>query len=408
MKILVINAGSSSLKYRLMDVDGPEEARDLCAGLVERIGEDGSVHSHTRFEDGAAVRRYRQTARIETMSRAMEEALALILAPETGGIGGLGEIEAVGHRAAHGGEAYRAPVLVDARVKDTMRGLFILSPIHNPANLRGMETAEKLCPGVPNVAVFDTGFHATIPEEAYRYALPQEYYTSLGVRRYGFHGCSHAYVSRETARLLGKPAQALNLITCHLGSGSSLTAIRQGQSIGNSMPFGPAGGVIMASRCGDVDPSIALYLSRRLGLDLDQLGDIFAKRSGLLALCGLQDMRDIHAARQKGDERAELAFRMLCLSIKRYIGMYFAELGRVDAITFTAGIGENDPLTRAGALEGLEPMGIELDGAANGARASGARCISRAASRVKVFVVPTNEELEIALATYGVVRARSA
>jgi acetate kinase len=325
---------------------------------------------------------------------------------ETPVIASKGEIEAVGHRVVHGGEAFKASVRITEAVLEAIRACVPLAPLHNPANLTGIETALSLFPGVPQVAVFDTAFHQTMPPKAFLYALPYDLYTELNVRRYGFHGTSHLYVSREAARMLGKTPEETNVISVHLGNGSSICAVRNGQSVDTSLGMTPLAGVIMGTRSGDIDPAIIFYLAERKGLSLSDIDTILNKQSGLKGICGASDMRDIHKAVAEGDQRAKLALEMFGYRNRKYIGAYMAVLGRVDAIVFTAGIGENDPVSRELSCRGLEALGVKLDHDLNLGPERGARDIGAADSPVRVMVIPTNEELEIARQTGEVLQNR--
>ncbi|OGR34599.1 MAG: acetate kinase [Desulfovibrionales bacterium GWA2_65_9] len=403
MNILVINTGSSSLKYQLFDMAGPTV---LASGLVERIGESRAklMHKKRPGQDGEGA-----LTREEAMpdhGAAMRAVITLLTDPEHGVIKDTSEINAVGHRVVHGGEHFHASTLVDADVMDAIRACVPLAPLHNPANLIGLETAQALFPGVPQVAVFDTAFHQTMPPKAYLYALPYELYTELNVRRYGFHGTSHRFVAGEAARMLGKAPEDTNLITVHLGNGSSICAVKGGKSVDTSLGMTPLAGVIMGTRSGDIDPAIIFYLAERKGYSLGEIDDILNKKSGLKGICGMNDMRDIHKAVAEGDVQARLALDMFGYRNRKYIGSYMAVLGRVDAIVFTAGIGENDPVSRELSCRGLTALGVELDHERNQSPERGARDIGAAGSQVRVMVIPTNEELEIARQTGEVLRAR--
>jgi len=399
MKILVLNSGSSSIKFRLflapsVNAVGAADWQVAASGAATRIGEaSGQVKlSWTDGADGIQARE--ETAAIGSHQAGMERIVALLR--ETGALGGVEELAAIGHRVVHGGEAFHAPTLVDDDVIAAIRQMIPLAPLHNPANLDGILVARDLFPDVPQVAVFDTAFHQTMPRTAYRYAIPGYLYREHHVRRYGFHGTSHHYVAKQAARLLGKPLSQCNLITLHLGNGASATAIRDGASVDTSMGMTPLEGLVMGSRCGDIDPAVHFYLCRHLGFDNDTLDDLLNRQSGLLGLCGVNDMREVHRLAEAGDEDAELALGVTCHRLKKYIGAYMALLGRVDALVFTGGIGENDAEVRHCACAGLEALGVALDTDANDAAATQARVISAVDSRVAVLVVPTDEELEIA------------
>ncbi len=398
MKILVLNSGSSSIKFRLFageDANGDWEV--IASGGATRIGEDGAA-LHLRWSDASGAAQERADALGIPSHRAGIERIATAL-QDTGVLGRVEELSGVGHRLVHGGEAFHAPTLVDEDVIAAIRQMIPLAPLHNPANLDGILVARDLFPGVPQVAVFDTAFHQTMPRTAYRYAIPGYLYREHHVRRYGFHGTSHHYVAKEAARMLGKPLSQCNLITLHLGNGASATAIRAGASVDTSMGMTPLEGLVMGSRCGDLDPAVHFYLCRHLGFDNETLDDLLNRQSGLLGLCGVNDMREVHRLAEAGDEDAELALGVTCHRLKKYIGAYAAVLGQVDAVVFTGGIGENDAQTRRCACADLAQLGILLDMGAN-ARLQGERgVISSAESRIAVLVIPADEELEIARQT---------
>lgn len=358
--IFVVNAGSSSVKYQLIDVESGEVGAH---GLVDRIG-DGGPATHT-------------------------DALAGVL-------DGLGDtaVAAVGHRVVHGGSLFARATVIDHEVENAIEGLSALAPLHNPANLLGIRAARAALPDVPHVAVFDTAFHQTMPAEAYTYALPTELADKHGVRRYGFHGTSHKYVSERVAAFLDRPLDSLRTIVLHLGNGASITAVNGGVSVDTSMGLTPLQGLVMGTRTGDLDPAVLVHLNRQAGLSVDELDDLLNKKSGLLGLTGSGDMRDVQKAASQGDAAAELALAVWAHRIRGYIGSYIATLGGVDAIAFTAGIGENSAPARARALAGLEFLGIEVDPELNSADSRAERRISSGA--VEVLVIPTNEELEIA------------
>lgn len=401
MKILVINCGSSSFKYQLLDMDGETL---LCSGLVDRIGMGGAGKLTYKKYTAGEVRKYENEQKYSNHTDALKDVLKLFTDPEWGVIKSIEDIGAVGHRIVQGGEIFTRSCVVTPKERDEILKLSALAPLHNPAHVQGIDVAMALCPHAPSVAVFDTEFHATMPPRAYRYALPNELYEKDKIRRYGAHGTSHRYVSREAAKFLGKPLTETNLITCHLGNGSSVTAVQGGKSIDTSMGLTPLAGLVMGTRCGDVDPAIAVYLGRNKKMGPDEIDTLFNKKSGLFALCGMSDMRDIHSAREAGDKNAALAFDILCYSLRRYIGAYWAVLTRVDGIVFTAGIGENDPEVRAESLAGLESWGVKIDPARNAFRSDKNRYISTDDSKIPVMVIPTNEELEIARATLAVLR----
>lgn len=400
MKILVINAGSSSCKYQLLEMDTHAV---LCSGLAERIGQDEGRLTHKIAPDTDKEEKIIRTAHFPTHVQAMELVISLLTDAEKGVIKDKSEIAAIGHRVLHGGEAVSDPVLVDERVKEIVRECSVLGPLHNPANLMGIEVAEKLFPGVPNVGVFDTEFGMGMPQEAFMYALPYELYEDLRIRRYGFHGTSHKYIAGATAKYLGKPLNELRSITMHLGNGSSMSCVKNGKCFDTSMGLTPLEGLIMGTRCGSIDPAIVPFVMDKKGLTPDQVDTLMNKKSGLLGLCGYTDMRDVHAEVEKGNDRAALALKMLVRSIKKTLGSYYFLLdGNVDALVFTAGIGENDDIVRAEVCAGLEHMGIKIDAKENSTRKPGARTISTPDSTVPVLIIPTNEELQIAMATVEV------
>ena len=401
MKVLVINAGSSSCKYQLLEM---ETETVLCSGVAERIGQDMGRLSHKLAPDTDQEEKIVKEAPFPTHVEAMELVIALLTDAEKGVIKDKSEIHAIGHRVLHGGESITDPVKVDDHVKKIIRDNFLLGPLHNPANLMGIEVCEKLFPGVPNVAVFDTEFGMGMEQEAYMYGLPYELYEELHIRRYGFHGTSHKYIARKTAEYLGKPLKELRSITMHLGNGSSMSCVRDGKCLDTSMGLTPLEGLIMGTRCGSIDPAIVPFVMEKKKLSPAEMDTLMNKKSGLLGLCGFTDMRDVHKEVDNGNKRAKLALNMLVRSIKKTLGSYFFLLdGKVDSIVFTAGIGENDDIVRAAVCKGLEEFGICLNTAENATRRPGARTISTPDSRVKVLVIPTNEELQIAQATLEIV-----
>jgi acetate kinase len=389
MLILVLNSGSSSIKYRLFDM---RARRARAWGQVERIGEPQG-----RFV--LAFEADERRADVDAPGAFPDHAAGfarLVAALGESGLVEAGSLAAVGHRVVHGGEAFAAPVVVDGPALDAIRANVALAPLHNPANLTGIEVARACFPGVPQVAVFDTAFHQTIPEHAYRYAVPERLYRDLGVRRYGFHGTSHRYVRARVAEHLGRPIGELNAIILHLGNGASATAIRGGESVDTSMGLTPLEGLIMGTRSGDVDPALHAYLARTAAMSLDEIDAVLNRDSGLKGLCGSNDVREIHRAADGGDEAARLALEMYCYRIRKYIGAYTAVLGRVDALAFTAGVGENDARVRARCCAGLEHLGIELDERRNAGPEGDPASVGASSSRVRVLVVGTNEELQIA------------
>ena len=389
MKILVINAGSSSLKYQLIDMDNESI---IAKGLVERIGIEGGKLTHKY--DGKSYEVTREM--IKDHTEAMNLVLEALLSKEHGVISSISEIGAVGHRVLHGGEKYTKSVLINDDVKATIREYIPLGPLHNPANLQGIEACEKVMPTTPMVAVFDTGFHQTMPPKAYLYALPMKYYRELKVRRYGFHGTSHRFVSGRCCQLLGG-ADGTRIIVCHLGNGSSLSAVVDGKCVDTSMGITPLEGVVMGTRSGDLDPAVVECIANNEHLTPSETLNVLNKKSGLLGLSGVSsDMRDVRSAAAEGNEMAKVTLDIWAYRIRKYIGAYAAAMGGLDAIIFTAGIGENDGEGRAEVLEGLEFLGVKLDAEKN-AKVRGVEAeISAPDSKVKVWVIPTNEELAIA------------
>ncbi len=400
MKVLVLNSGSSSIKFQLFETEGWQA---IASGGVTRIGEaQGAIKLHWQDRDGGEHASESQPA-VPDHQDGIDRIISGLR--DTGMLADVSELTAIGHRVVHGGEQFRAPTIVDDAVAAGIREMIPLAPLHNPANLDGIEVARRLFPGVPSVAVFDTAFHQTMPRTAYRYAVPEYLYREHRVRRYGFHGTSHGYVAERAARFLGKPLARCNLITLHLGNGASATAIRGGRSVDTSMGMTPLEGLVMGTRCGDIDPAIHFYLCKNLGLDNQALDDLLNRQSGLLGICGVNDMREIHRLADDGDDKAELAIGITAHRIKKYIGAYYAELGRVDAIVFTGGIGENDADIRCRACEDLGGLGIKMDDSANLAPEGGERRVSTPESPVQVLVIPTNEELAIARQALATARA---
>ena len=398
MNILVINAGSSSLKYQLIDMQTEEV---LAKGLCERIGIEGSKLNHTPKGGDKVV--------IEKEMKDHSDAIQMVLDALTdkahGVIKGMDEIGAVGHRVVHGGEFFSKSAVIDESVKNAVSQCVPLAPLHNPANLIGIDACEKAMPNVKQVAVFDTAFHQTMPASAYMYAVPFELYEKHKIRRYGFHGTSHKYVTGECAKMLGKDVNDINIITFHLGNGSSITAVKNGKSVDTSMGFTPLAGVVMGTRSGDIDPAIVKFIAEAEGVSLDEVDSILNKKSGVLGISGLSsDFRDLEAGEEKGDERCKLALDMFVESVRKYLGSYLVNLGKVDAVVFTAGIGENTPMMREAILKNTEFAGIKVDAEKNEKAIRGVQGeISTADSKVKVFVIPTNEELMIAKETLALV-----
>lgn len=391
MKILVINAGSSSLKYQFIDIDAKKV---LAKGLCERIGIDGKLTQKVSGRDDFV----REDA-MKDHSDAIRMVVEALTDKEVGVISDMKEIDAVGHRVVHGGEIFSGSVVIDDAVKDALQQCVELAPLHNPANIIGIEACEKIMPGTPQVGVFDTAFHQTMPKQAYMYALPYEMYTKHKIRRYGFHGTSHKYVSGRAAEILGKKPEELKIITLHLGNGSSIAAVDGGKSVDTTMGFTPLAGVAMGTRCGDIDPAIVTFLMEKEGLDEKGVNDLMNKKSGVFGISGISsDFRDLEKAAGEGNERAQLALDMFAYGVKRYIGAYAAAMGGVDAIVFTAGIGENTSTMRAAITDGLEFMGIKVDPELNNVRGE-ERDISAEGATVRTLVIPTDEEMMIAMDT---------
>ena len=396
MKVLVINAGSSSLKYQLMDPDTNEV---YAKGLCERIGIDGRLTHKVPATNG----KYEFEIPMPTHAEAIQAVLDALTNAEHGVIKSMDEIQAVGHRVFHGGEKFASSALLTQEVMDALEECIPLAPLHNPANITGIQACKKVMPGVPMVGVFDTAFHQTMPPKSYIYALPYEYYEEDKVRRYGFHGTSHKYVSGRAAAMLGKPIEELKIITCHLGNGSSVAAVDCGKSVDTSMGFTPLAGVPMGTRSGDLDAGILEYLMNKHGYDMAAMMNILNKKSGVLGISGVSsDFRDLENAAADGNERAALALEAFQYSVKKLVGAYAAAMGGVDAIVFTAGVGENDPATRMAVAGGLEFMGVKMDAAANNVRGK-ETVISAPDSKVKVLLIPTDEELMIARDTAEIV-----
>ena len=392
-KILVINCGSSTIKYQLINMDSTEV---LCSGLVEKIGESISRITHKKFPDTDQATKTVIEERYPTHAEGMHKAVDMMMNGDTAVITDISEIQGVGHRVVHGG-SYVKPMVVTDEVKINLEKVIPLAPLHNPAHLIGINVAQEIFPKAKHVVVFDTAFHQTMPDYAYMYPLPYEIFEKYSVRKYGAHGTSHKYVARKAAELLGKPLTHTNLITCHIGSGSSVSVIREGRCIDTSMGLTPLDGLMMGTRCGSIDPATVGFLMRNAGMDIEQVDKMMTKQSGLIGICGVNDMRDVHAKIAEGDEKAKLALNMLTYRIRTYIGAYFAQLnGQLDALVWTAGVGENDEIVRKNVLDGLTGLGFKLDEAENNKRAGEYAVISSPDSKFKIFVIRTNEELEIA------------
>lgn len=393
MPILVINAGSSSIKYQYIDT---QRSEPLCSGLVERIGLSEARVLHQKGSGDQALR-YERTLSIPDHREGLRQMARLLTDGDVGVVAALSDIAVVGHRVVHGGEHYARTVRVDAAVKQAIRDLCRMAPLHNPVNLLGIEVAEDLFPQAIHVAVFDTAFHQTLPDHAFRYAIPEALYRREGIRKFGFHGISHQYVSQRAMEFLELP-QA-RLVTLHLGNGCSMSAVRAGRCLDTSMGFGPLDGLVMGTRSGLLDPTILFYLNEQLGYSLEEINQMLNKESGLLGLCGWSDMRDVQRAATSGDPKAELAADLFAYRIRSFIGAYAAVLNGLDALVFTAGIGENSAWIRERICRNLDGLGIQLDPAANQASQTGIRRIGLAGSPVELLVVPTQEEVQIALET---------
>lgn len=397
MKVLVINCGSSSLKYQLIDMNNEES---ICQGLVERIGIEGSVLT----QKVSGKDKYIVKVPMESHKDAIKIVLEALIDKDNGVISSMDEISAVGHRVVHGGEKYSNSVVIDEVVLNSIRECIALAPLHNPPNIIGIEACKELMPNVPMVAVFDTAFHQTMPKESYICPLPYELYEKFGIRKYGFHGTSHKYVSNKVAEVMNKNIEDLKIVTCHLGNGCSLAAIKGGKSIDTSMGFTPLAGVMMGTRSGSIDPSVISFLIEEQGYTIEQVDEILNKKSGVLGLSGISsDFRDVRSAAEQGNERAQLALDIFHYKVRAQIAAYAGIMGGVDVIVFTAGIGENAALTREESLKGLEFFGFELDEEKNKV-AGEIREISKDGSKVKVYVIPTNEELMIARDTVSLIK----
>jgi len=399
MNIFVINSGSSSIKYQLIQMP---TAHLICSGLVERIGFENAVITHKvyRNQNEEVIQQIQPLA---NHADGLQAVNLLLTNAEKGVIKNPNEIHVVGHRVVHGGEHFAATTIVSDAVKEQIKNLFSLAPLHNPANLLGIEVAEKIFTQATQIAVFDTAFHQTIPAVAYRYAIPNQLYNEHGIRLYGFHGTSHKYVAEQTIAYLQNPSA--KIITIHLGNGCSVAAIKDGKCVDTSMGFGPMNGLVMGTRSGDIDQSVIFYLVNQLGYSIQDVNTLLNKQSGMFGLTGLSDMRDIKTAIEKGDAQAKLAYEMYAYRIKKYIGSYVAVLNGIDALVFTAGVGENDALTRSFVLENLGYLGITIDENRNATKQVGIKEIQQTAATVKVLVVPTNEELEIATQCFNLVGA---
>lgn len=400
MNIFVINSGSSSIKYQLF-VDGEDTPR--CQGLVERIGLPNGNLTHKFLRDGkeAVIKIERP---IPDHATGMQEVGKLLTRADIAVIAGAADIHVVGHRIVHGGETLTQTTVITPEVKEKIKQLYPLAPLHNPGHYKGIETAEQIFPQATQVAVFDTAFHQTLPAKAFHYAIPQDFYEDYGIRVYGFHGISHQYVSGRAMDFLEKPDA--KLVTIHLGNGCSMAAVKAGTALDTSMGLTPLDGLVMGTRCGNIDASVLLYLIEQKNYSAEQLTELLNKKSGMLGLTGHSDMRDITAQLQEGNEAARLAYDMYCYRIQKFIGAYAAAMNGLDAIVFTAGVGENDALVREIVCREMDFLGIQLDAARNARREPGIRDVSTAGAKTKVLVVPTNEELEIAHQCRALLNAR--
>lgn len=400
LKILVVNAGSSSLKYQLIDM---ENESVLAKGNCEQIGTESTFTHKVPADETKNIKAL--PMEMQDHAAALKIVLDTLVDGEHGVIGSVKEIDAVGHRVLHGGEKFSGSVLVDDNVEEAIKECFDLGPLHNPANLTGIKACQQIMPDVPQVAVFDTGFHQTMPDYAYMYALPYEYYEKYGIRRYGFHGTSHRFVSKKCNELLGNPEHS-KIVTCHLGNGSSISAVVDGKCFDTTMGVTPLEGIMMGTRCGSIDPAIVPIIMKKEGLSPDEMDTVMNKKSGMLGLCGTSDNRTIEARAKEGDERAKLIESMLCHQLTKYIGGFAAAMGGVDAIVFTGGIGENNPQYRDRVCDQLKFMGVEIDYDINNKLKRGPEGeISTPNSKVKVYVICTNEELMIARDTKEIVEA---
>ncbi len=392
MIVLVINAGSSSVKFTCFDLSNGKTV--LANGLIERIGIDGTSMKYSNHKG--------DTIKTEVAVKDAKEAVKLVsdclVDPKHGVLKSLGEVKAIGHRVVHGGESITDPVVIDAKVKATIKECFSIAPLHNPPNLTGIEACEAVFPGVPNVGVFDTAFHATMPPQAYLYGIPYDLYTEHKIRRYGFHGTSHAFVSRKAAELLGSKPEDVKVIVCHLGNGGSISAVSGGKCQDTSMGLTPLEGLIMGTRCGDMDPAIVWNIMKVKNLDAAGVDNYLNKKSGMMGLAGIgsSDLRDIEEAAQKGNQQCQQALEAYAYRIKKYIGAYMAALGGADCVAFTAGVGENSSTIRGMVLKGMAGLGLKLDEAKNAVRDSVPRFVNTGDSPIKIAVIPTDEEQEIA------------
>ncbi len=398
MKILVLNCGSSSIKYQLFDI----ETKDVIAkGGIEKIGLEGSFIKFT-LPNGEKETIMTSIPEHTTGVRLI---IDLLTSDKYGVVGSIEEIDAVGHRMVHGGEKFSASTLLTDEVLETFEACNDLAPLHNPANLKGVNAVKEVAPEMPQVGVFDTAFHQTMPDYAYMYAVPYELYEKFGVRRYGFHGTSHRYITKRAIEMMGVPAEGSKIITCHIGNGGSCAAVKDGKSIDTSMGLTPLAGLMMGTRSGDIDPGAIPFIMDKMGLDAQGLSDLLNKKSGVAGISGVSsDMREVKAAADGGNKRAELANTMYFYRIKKYIGAYAAAMGGVDAIVFAGGVGENQADCRLAVLEGLEFLGVELDKEKNAVTRGEEAVLSTPESKIKVLLIPTDEELMIASDTYEIIK----
>ena len=398
MNILVVNAGSSSIKYQLIDMTTEEP---LSSGLVERIGLEEGIITHKTFANGEE-QKTKEVFPIPDHTVGLKRVAELLVDEKVGVISDPSEIQAVGHRLVHGGEAFTKTVIITDEVKENVKELFPLAPLHNPANLIGVEVAEKVFPNATQIGVFDTAFHQTMPELAFRYAVPNEMYTEMGIRKYGFHGTSHKFVSERATEYLQNPKA--KIVTIHLGNGASMAAVTDGICKDTSMGMGPLNGLIMGTRSGDIDPSVIFYLVEQKGYSIAEVSKVLNKESGMKGLTGDTDMRDVEVRYLKGEKEAVLAYEMYAYRIQQYIGKYAATLNGLDALVFTAGIGENDAIVRSLVCRNMEYFGLEIDEDRNSKRSKETREINIEGGSTKILVVPTNEELEIARQSFQLVQ----
>lgn len=399
MNILVINCGSSSIKYQLFDMPGENI---LAKGMVEKIGEEKSSLTHQHKDD-----KFESDVSIASHEEGMKLIMKTLTDKDAGVITDISRIDAVGHRVVHGGESFSRSVRITKDVLKIIEDYEDLAPLHNPPNLAGIRAINDILPNVIQAAAFDTAFHHTMPQKAYMYAVPLDLYDKFKIRRYGFHGTSHRFVARRAAELLGKTKDETNIITCHLGNGCSITAVKEGKSVDTSMGFTPLEGLVMGTRSGDIDPAIIFYLAERQDMSTGDINNLLNKKSGLLGVSGVSnDMRNVIEEAEKGNEKAALAIEIFCYRIKKYIGAYTAVLGQVDAVAFTGGIGENSATVRGKVLDGLECLGIKLDTKRNCDDSKAERLISSDDSKINVFVIPTDEEVRIAYDTYEIAKEK--